>query len=87
MSDITFEEVMQVLNDRLEGHRWMRRQLRDEYGDIRNDPQCQEFLPQVTAEIEDVTARIDELEKLIACLEDDVEEMRMLDELDERMFA
>lgn len=85
-NDITFQEVLSILKQQEEGHRWMRSQLHDERRDCAADPEMVEYLPRIRREIAYETGCIDTLVDLIENLEMKVEEMRIYDEL-ERMFS
>lgn len=86
-NDYTLDEVMQVIRDRRDGLQWKRRQLSDEIRDMRNDPECEMYVPEAKRERAALIQRINELDYLLDNLRDDIDEMRFVDSMNDRLYA
>lgn len=77
-----YDEIMTILQNRREMYCWKRRQLRDERRDLKACPEDHFFLPEVNDEIREVSHHINELTYLIEHMEEELDELRFMDELE-----
>lgn len=68
-----YDAAKQVIESWLDSYEWKLREIRDELRDMKDDPECAEFVPEVRAERRETAKVVSVLKRILDELDDEVQ--------------